>query len=95
MSKILQLGEVLCDIPIFGNNLKSVAKKGTDIARNLGKKVLDKQIDRFNKEYITGLGITLTYDEIKGIMKVIKCLEHRGILLKELLEKVLVKKEDF
>ena len=44
---------VLCDIPIFGNALSSVAKKETDAL------FLDKQIDRFKKEYITGSGITL------------------------------------
>ena len=54
LSKIVQLGEVLLDIPIFGNILSSVAKKERGIARNLGKKIIDKLIDRFNKEYITG-----------------------------------------
>ena len=39
--------------------------------------------------------MTLTKNEIKDIIKVIKSLENRGILLKELLEKLLVKKEDF
>ena len=79
LPKIVQLEGVLCYIPIFGNILSSVAKKGTDIARNLGKKLLDKQIDRFNKEYITGSGITLTNYKIKDIMKVIKSLENRRI----------------
>ena len=39
--------------------------------------------------------MTLTKNEIKDIIKVIKSLENRGILLKELQEKLLVKKEDF
>ena len=39
--------------------------------------------------------MTLTKNEIKNIIKVIKSLENRGILLKELLEKLLVKREDF
>ena len=39
--------------------------------------------------------MTLTKNEIKDIIKVVKSLENRGILLKELLEKLLVKKEDF
>ena len=83
LSKIVQLGGVLRDIPIFGNILSSVAIKGTYIARNLEeKKFLHKQIDRLNKAYITGSGITLTNNEIKDIMKVIKSLENRGILLK-------------
>ena len=63
MSKIVQLEGVLRDIPIFGNILSNKTKKGTDIARNFGKNYLDKQIDRFNKEYKTGSGITLRNDE--------------------------------
>ena len=45
----------------------------------------------FNKTYITGegSGITLNNNEIKGIMKVIKSLENRGILLKRATEKFL------
>ena len=37
LSKIVQLGGVLRDIPNFGNISCSVAQKGTDIARNLRK----------------------------------------------------------
>ena len=44
---------------------------------------------------IKGSGITLTNSEIKDIIKVIKSVENRGMLLKEPLEKVLVKEEDF
>ena len=36
MSKIVQLGGVLCDMPIFGNILSSVAKKETNLVRDLG-----------------------------------------------------------
>ena len=49
LSKIVQLGEVLRDKPIFGNILSSVAKKEIYIARNLRKYFLDKQKHRFNK----------------------------------------------
>ena len=66
----------------------SLAKKGTDTARKLGKIFLDKQIDRFNKEYIPGSGITLTNNEIKDIVKVMKFLENRGILLKGTTRKI-------
>ena len=76
MSKIVQLGGVLCDIPI----LSSVAKKGTDLAEDLGKIFLDNQIDEFNEEYIIVSGITLTNNEINDIIEVIKSLENRGIL---------------
>ena len=88
LSKIVQLGGTFRDIPIFGNILSNVAKKRTDIGRNLGKNFLDKQIDKFNKKCITGLGITLTNNEIKNIMKVIKSLENRGILLKGTTRKI-------
>ena len=37
-SKIVQLGGVLRDIPIFQNILSRVAKEGTNLARDLGKK---------------------------------------------------------
>ena len=40
-----------------------------------GKKI-DKQIDSFDKEYITGLEITLISNEIKDIIKVIKSLQN-------------------
>ena len=43
---------------------------------------LDKQIGKFNKEYITGSGISLRNNEIKDVIKVIKSLENRGFLLK-------------
>ena len=67
-------GVVIRNIPIFGNILSSVAKKGTGIARILGKDFVDKQIDKFNKEYTTreGSGITLTKNKIKDIIKVKK-----------------------
>ena len=73
LCKIVQSRRVLHDIAVFRNVLLSVAKKGTDIARNLGKHFLDKQIDRFNKEHIFG---------------VIKSSENRGILLKETTRKI-------
>ena len=38
-----------------------------------------------------GSGITLTNNEIKDIMKVIKSLENRGILLKGTTRKILIK----
>ena len=42
-----------------------------------------------------GLAITLTNNKIKDITKVIKSSENRRILLKELIEKAVIKKEDF
>ena len=54
-------------MPIFENISSSVAKKGADIVRSVGKCFLDKQIDKFDKEYKTGegLGITRTNNEIE------------------------------
>ena len=71
---MIQSGGVICDIPIFGNILSRVAKRGTHIARNLAKSFVDKQIHEFKKEYITSNDsrITLTNNEIKNIIKVIK-----------------------
>ena len=45
---------------------------------------MDKQIDEFNKQFITGKSseITLTNIEIKDIIQVIESLENRGILIK-------------
>ena len=52
LSKLVQLGRVIRDIPIFDDILLNTAKNGTYIARYLVKDFLDKQIERFNKEYI-------------------------------------------
>ena len=41
-----------------------------------------------------GSGITLAYNEIKDIMKVMRSLENGGIYWKNLLEKSLAKKGD-
>ena len=74
-------------MPVLGNIFSSIAKKGTVTARNL-EKILDKQMDQFNQEYITGSGITLTNNETKDIKKVIKSLEKRGILLNKTKRKI-------
>ena len=95
LSKIVQLGGVLRDIPIFGNILSIAAIRRTDIARYLRKTFLDRQIDRFNKEYITDLGITLPNNEINDIIKVIKSLENRRILLKGTTTKITSQEEGF
>ena len=79
--KIVQLRGILCDIPIFRNILSNIVKKGTDLARDVGKNVLDKQRDRFNKECMTSSGITLTNNGIKDITEAIHSLEKRRISL--------------
>ena len=47
---MVQLGRVICDIHIFGNNLLGVAKIGTNIAENTAKNFVNKKIDMFNKK---------------------------------------------
>ena len=46
LSKIVQTGEVLCDTP---NILSSVTKKRADIVQKIREKILDKEINWFNK----------------------------------------------
>ena len=62
-----QSGGVVFGMPIFENISSSVAKKAADIVRSVGKYFLDKQIDKFDKEYKTGegLGITRKNNEIE------------------------------
>ena len=47
---MMQSGGVVLDIPIFGNILSNVAETGTGIDTNLGKKFLEKQLDKFYKQ---------------------------------------------
>ena len=82
MFKMIQLGAFILDTPVFGNVLSGAAKKGTDIAGYLVINYVDKGIDIISKRYITGKasGITLTNNEMRDIIKVIKPVENRGIL---------------
>ena len=82
--------------------LRGLAKeKHINSKKDLKNLAVDAGLDAIGKKIkkglssTTGSGITLTNNKIKDIMKVIRSLENRGILLKELLEKLLVKKEDF
>ena len=46
-----QSGEIfICDLPVFGNVLLNLVTQVVD----LPKKLLDKQIDIFDKKYVTG-----------------------------------------
>ena len=58
---------------------------------------INKRISELNKKIrtIKGSGITLTNNEIKDIMKVIKSLENRGILLKGTTTKTAGQEEGF
>ena len=53
---MIQSGGVIRDIPILGSIFSNLAEKVTDIARDLEKDCVDKNIDKFGKEYITGEG---------------------------------------
>ena len=68
-----------------------------DLPRNLGKEFLNQQIDKFNNEYIAGngSGITLTDNEIKDIMKVVKSLENRETSLKGTARKIISQEGGF
>ena len=81
----MQLGkEFIRGIAIFEIILLNVTKNGTNIPRNLRKKILDKEIYRFDKEHLTSRGwrITLANNEIEDIKKEIRSLGNREILLK-------------
>ena len=56
-----------------------------DTGINIVGKKIRKEISS-----ITGSRITLTHNEMKDIMKVIKPLQNRGILLKETTKKLIV-----
>ena len=83
-------GFVIGELPIFGIILNILPKKETDTGRNLGKYFLDRQIDKLNEEYIASEGLrrTLTNNETKNNVKVIKNSENRGIILKETTYKI-------
>ena len=69
------------------------AKKNHKIIVDAGLNALAKKIKKGISSMI-GSGITLANNERKDIIKVIKSFENRGILLKELVKKLIVKKED-
>ena len=70
--------------------VSDAGEEGTDIAGNYAKDFVDKSIDMFNKNDLTGEGsaIMLTNNEIKDIILVIRYLENTGILLKEATENI-------
>ena len=92
------LGELLVGIPYAMLHAgKEALKKGITLAKNaapeLAKKAtgyyVNKGINELSKKFTSSKGsrITLTDNEIKDIMKVIKSLENRGIFLKETIRK--------
>ena len=84
---------------------KEALKKGISLAPNLTPKLAEKTTEYYNNRGINELnknftsskasGITQTNNEIKDIMKVITCLENRGILLKRSTIKITNQKAGF
>ena len=65
-----------------------------DILVDAGLNMIGKKIKKRILS-ITGSGITLTNNETKDIIKVLKSLGTRGILLKRTTRELLVKKDNF
>ena len=78
------------DVTLAQNAAPELAEKATEYDNNKG-------INKPNKKCTSskGSGIALTNKETKDIIKVIRSLENRGILLKGITKKIVVKKEDF
>ena len=100
LSKIIQLGGLAHNFLDFFVQLKRLFLKQMSYLRkvslndilegfNFAKNVLQASKKSF------GAGITLTDNEIKDIMKVIKSLENRGILLKGTTRNITSQKEGF
>ena len=71
-----------------------IKKLNKDILVDAGLNMIGKKIKKRILS-ITGSGITLTNNETKDIIKVLKSLETRGILLKRTTRELLVKKDNF
>ena len=93
------LGDLIAGIPqlmyLVGKEvLKKGISVGKDAALMLAGKATEyyanKKINEVNKKFISSKssGITLTNNEIKDIIKVIKSLKNRGILLKGATSKI-------
>ena len=86
------LGELLVALPYtaFKAETQQLIKRAPELTKYATKYIVNKELDRLKKDFLTseGSGITLTNNEIKDIMKVIKSLENRGILLKETTRKI-------
>ena len=93
MSQIVQLGGILFSMYIWSSPYLRF-KRTSPPAKSLAKS-LTKSLENMGAKKNMGSGVTLTNNEIKDIMKVMKSLENRGILLKETIKNLIVKKKDF
>ena len=82
---------LLSVLKFIDNEFKNVLKNKNKISGTI--KTVDSSIKDIKKFF--RVGITVTGNEIKDLMKVIKSLENTGVFLKGTTRKILVKKKDF
>ena len=82
---------LLSVLKFIDNEFKNVLKNKNKISGTI--KTVDSSIKDIKK--IFRVGITVTGNEIKDLMKVIKSLENTEVFLKGTTRKILVKKKDF
>ena len=82
---------LLSVLKFIDNEFKNVSKNKNKISGTI--KTVDSSIKDIKKFF--RVGITVTGNEIKDLMKVIKSLENTEVFLKGTTRKILVKKKDF
>ena len=82
---------LLSVLKFIDNEFKNVLKNKNKISGTI--KTVDSSIKDIKKFF--RVGITVTDNEIKDLMKVIKSLENTEVFLKGTTRKILVKKKDF
>ena len=82
---------MLSVLKFIDNEFKNVSKNKNKISGTI--KTVDSSIKDIKKFF--RVGITVTGNEIKDLMKVIKSLENTEVFLKGTTRKILVKKKDF
>ena len=82
---------LLSVLKFIDNEFKNVLKNKNKISGTI--KTVDSSIKDIKKFF--RVGITVTGNEIKDLMKVIKSLENTEVFLKGTARKILVKKKDF
>ena len=69
---------------------QQLIKRAPESNRNATRFFVNKEINKLNKKFISSNGsvITLTHNEIKDIINLIKYLKNRGMLLKRTTNKI-------
>ena len=70
------------------NNGKSIPNSLYSFYLDIGYNLLNIKINMDTYRLLSGSGLTLTKNEIKDVVKVIRSLENRRILLKETTRKI-------